>query len=64
MARVTFEDVSLSDLNLEQLPRLERLRKRHFASRPEICTELPLNITKYLRDLNQEKDPAVRAGKL
>ena len=65
MDRVTFKDLSLSDLTLEQLPRLKRLRERHFDSKPEICTELPRNITHYLRDLDDPGDlPEVRAGKL
>ncbi len=56
---------SLCNITLEQFPRLKRLRERHFASQPEICTELPRNITHYLRDLDQETDlPEVRAGKL
>ncbi|MGA8572391.1 MAG: pyruvate formate lyase family protein [Desulfobaccales bacterium] len=64
--RVTFEDLSLGDITLETLPRLAKMRERHFNSfRPEICTELPLNITRYLRDLDQEADPpGLRAGKL
>jgi pyruvate formate-lyase/glycerol dehydratase family glycyl radical enzyme len=64
MNRVTFKDV-LNNITLDQLDRLKRLKERHLASRPEICTELPRNITRYLRDLDQEADPpGVRAGKL
>jgi formate C-acetyltransferase len=68
MDRVTFKkDVSLKHITLEQLPRLERMRERHFKkSWPEICTELPLNITQYyLEQPDREKDPpGLRAGKL
>ena len=65
MDRVTFNDVSLSDLTLEQLPRLQQWRERHFSTKPAICTELPLLITRYLRDLAQEADPPeVKAGKM
>jgi pyruvate-formate lyase len=65
MDEVTLREC-LSNISLEQFPRLKRMRGRHFDdSRPEICTELPLNITRYLRDQDQETDPpAVRAGKL
>ena len=68
MNGVTFQDMSLSDITMENLPRLKRMRDRHFnikKSGAEICTELPRNITRYLRDLDQETDPPeVRAGKL
>jgi len=65
MARVTFKDLSLQDITLEKLPRLDGMQKRHFASQPEICTELPLNITRYLQDPDHEADPpGLRAGKL
>lgn len=66
MEKVTLEDVSLRDITLEQLPRLKQLRERHFFdSRPEICTELPRNITHYLQKRDQKADlPEVRAGKL
>ena len=65
MNRVTFKDLSLGDITLKTLPRLAEMRKRHFKSRPEICTELPLNITRYLQDPNHEADPpGLRAGKL
>jgi pyruvate formate-lyase/glycerol dehydratase family glycyl radical enzyme len=60
---ITLPDVSLKDIILT--PRLKRMRERHFASRPEICTELPRNITTYLRDPAHEADPpGLRAGKL
>ncbi len=65
MDKVTLQDVSLKDITLEQLSRLKRMRDRHFASRPEICTELPLNITHYLQKFDHKADlPEVRAGKL
>jgi pyruvate formate-lyase/glycerol dehydratase family glycyl radical enzyme len=65
MDKVTLKDVSLGDITLEQLHRLARMRKRHFDSKPEICTELPKNITTYFRDLDQKTyPPEVRAGKL
>jgi pyruvate formate-lyase/glycerol dehydratase family glycyl radical enzyme len=61
---ISLHDV-LSDITLKTLPRLAKMQKRHFASQPEICTELPLNITRYMRDLDQAADPpGLRAGKL
>ncbi|MGC2433508.1 MAG: pyruvate formate lyase family protein, partial [Desulfobaccales bacterium] len=63
--RVTLKDLSLKDITLETLPRLDKMRKRHFASQPEICTELPKHITEYLRDPKHEADPpGLRAGRL
>jgi pyruvate formate-lyase/glycerol dehydratase family glycyl radical enzyme len=71
MDKVTLKDVSLKDITLKQLDRLARMRERHFyreghlPRRPEICTELPRNITHYLQKMDQEEDPPeVRAGKL
>ncbi|MCL4503297.1 MAG: formate acetyltransferase [Deltaproteobacteria bacterium] len=72
MDKVTLEDVSLSDITLEQLDRLKRMRERHFWERPfairrqpEICTELPRNFTYYRQHLDQKTDsPGLRAGKL
>lgn len=65
MDEVTLRECQ-SNISIKQFPRLKRMRDRHFDdSRPEICTELPRNITRYLRDLDQETDPPeVRAGKL
>jgi pyruvate formate-lyase/glycerol dehydratase family glycyl radical enzyme len=65
MEKITLNDVSLCDITLEQLDRLKRMRDRHFASQPEICTELPYHITHYLQYQDQETDPpGLRAGKL
>jgi pyruvate formate-lyase/glycerol dehydratase family glycyl radical enzyme len=67
---VTLTDLSLRDIHLrETLPRLWRIRDRHFRLKPEICLELPRNITQFMREW--ERDPAqrtdsaeLRAGKL
>ena len=67
---VTLTDLSLGDIDLQEtLPRLWRIRDRHFRLRPEICLELPRNITHFMREW--ERDPAqrtdsaeLRAGKL
>ena len=59
------EYVSLRNITLETVPRLKRLRDRHFAGTPEICTELPANITRYMKYLDDPTDsPELRAGKL
>jgi pyruvate formate-lyase/glycerol dehydratase family glycyl radical enzyme len=63
---VTLKDVSLSEIrDLEALPRLKRLRERHFQSPREICVELPLHLTQYLKHHDVKTDsPEIRAGKL
>jgi pyruvate formate-lyase/glycerol dehydratase family glycyl radical enzyme len=65
MRMVTLKDISLTHITLDSLPRLKRLREKHFATVPEVCTELPKNITDYLRCVDNETDsPELRAGKL
>lgn len=63
---VTFADLSLKNIDNDlsiSLPRLYRLllQHRHFRTQPEICLELPRNITKFMRDW--ENDPAQRGDK-
>ena len=59
------EYLSLRNITLDTVPRLKRLRDRHFAGTPEICTELPANITRYMKYLDDPTDsPELRAGKL
>jgi len=62
---VTFADLSLRNIDLDlsiSLPRLYRLllQHRNFRTRPEICLELPRNITKFMR--GWENDPGQRGG--
>ncbi len=58
---------ALEALTLESLPRLEKLRQRHFDTTPEICLEIPRLMTKYLKE-DASKDPPdppeLRAGKM
>lgn len=62
---VTLDDLSLKDVTLDRLPRLKRLRELHFATRAEICVELPRNITHYMKHPDNPADsPELRAGKL
>jgi pyruvate formate-lyase/glycerol dehydratase family glycyl radical enzyme len=60
------QNLSLRNITFKTVPRLERLRDRHFwATEPEICTELPANITRYMKYLDDPMDsPELRAGKL
>ncbi len=50
------EDTHLKNLTFDKLPRLKRLRERHFASRPEICVELPRLITRYMKQTDGRDD--------
>lgn len=61
---VTFSDLSLRQISLDGLPRLKKLRDRHFQARPEICIELPSLMTGYMKTLDDPGDsPELRAGK-
>ena len=64
MNNVQLEDLSLRDISLDTLPRLKELRERQFASRPEICIELPRLMTHYRKNLdNPDDSPELRAAK-
>jgi formate C-acetyltransferase len=64
MNEITFEDLSLRDVALEDLPRLERLRAVHFNTQPEVCVELPLWMTRYMRERDSASDSSeLRAGR-
>ncbi len=57
---------ALEAITLGSLPRLKKMRQRHFDTTPAICLEIPRLITKYLE--KAPKDPPVppelRAGKM
>jgi formate C-acetyltransferase len=56
--------MSLQDITLSNLPRLQKLRYLHFARRPEICLELPRLITDYMKTKDDPADhPELRAAK-
>jgi pyruvate formate-lyase/glycerol dehydratase family glycyl radical enzyme len=66
MSNVTFTDegLDLQGITLQTMPRLQRMRDRHFFDgKPAICTELPRNITTFWKKLDKppNKDDA---GKL
>jgi pyruvate formate-lyase/glycerol dehydratase family glycyl radical enzyme len=62
---VTIEDPSLGKITPDSLPRLQKLRKLHFDTTPEICLEIPRLMTQYLEGLKPPEDPVeLRAGKM
>ena len=65
MGTINLSDISLRNFTIESLPRLKRLRERHFRTVPAICTELPRNITYFMQHFDNPADsPELRAGKL
>ncbi|MBU1262760.1 formate acetyltransferase [bacterium] len=61
---VTFSDLGLAEITLEQLSRLKRLRDIHFHTKPAVCTELPLLMTRYMKQMDDPSSSSeVRAGK-
>jgi pyruvate formate-lyase/glycerol dehydratase family glycyl radical enzyme len=64
MDKVTFSDIGLKKIALDSLPRLEKLRTANFRTRPEVCAELALLMTKYMKERDDPGDsPELRAGK-
>lgn len=71
MSNVTFtvEKLGLRDISRKTMPRLQRMRDRHFAGKPAICTELPRNITTFWKEKldelpDKDDSPELKAGKL
>jgi pyruvate-formate lyase len=64
MNNVTFGDIGLKDITLENLPRLKKLRDVNFSTRPAVCTELAWLMTKYMKEMDDLHDSSeLRAGK-
>jgi len=64
MTKIALEDIRLKDFTLENLSRLQELRRLSFARKPEICIERARYITRYLRDKDDPTDsPEVRQAK-
>ncbi|MDY6911921.1 MAG: pyruvate formate lyase family protein, partial [Chloroflexota bacterium] len=64
MNKVTLDDLSLSEISLSNIPRLEQLRESHFNAHSEICTELPRLMTQYMKTLDDPNDsPELRVAK-
>ncbi len=59
MAAITLADVRLTDITLESLPRLSRLRRAAMAARAEVCIERARHVTKYLRDMADPREPQI-----
>jgi len=56
--------ISLENISLEALPRLEKLRDSHFSTRPAVCVELPRLMTRYMRHNDNPSDSSeIRAAK-
>ncbi|MFC1982243.1 pyruvate formate lyase family protein [Chloroflexota bacterium] len=65
MSQEELNDLSLRDISLGNLTRLKELRDLHFASRPEICIEIPRLMTRYMKTMDYPADPPeLRAGKV
>lgn len=64
MTKIALDDIRLKDFTLENLSRLQELRRLSFARKPEICIERARYITRYLRDKDDPTDsPEVRQAK-
>jgi len=56
MNKITLADLSLKDITLDSLPRLKRLRESHFNTQSEVCVELPLLMTEYMKKMDNPSD--------
>ncbi len=57
MGKVTFADIRLKDITLDDMPRLKLLRDACVKAKPEICIERTRYVTGYLRDMSSEEEP-------
>lgn len=57
MGKVTFADIRLKDITLDDMPRLKVLRDACVKAKPEICIERARSVTGYLRDMSSEEEP-------
>jgi formate C-acetyltransferase len=57
MGKVTFVDIHLKDIILDDMPRLKALRDACVKAKPEICIERARSVTGYLRDMSSEEEP-------
>lgn len=64
MPSITLNDIALTDITLDGLPRLAELRRLSFARKPEICIERARHVTAYLKEHDVPTDaPEVRQAK-
>ncbi|MCP4601373.1 MAG: formate acetyltransferase [Proteobacteria bacterium] len=64
MSQVTFEDLSLKIIDFGALPRLKKLQRLHFDTQPEVCIELPLLMTQYMKQVDDSSGSSeLRAAK-
>lgn len=61
MSTLSIPDIRLRSCTLDSLPRLQRLRTKHFADKdwPEVCIERAVRVTEYLRDMASPHDSAM-----
>lgn len=58
MSAISADVLELEKMSLQDWPRLERLRKAHFATNSEICLELARNTTDFFK--KEKREPMQR----
>ncbi len=64
MCAISADVLGLEKMSLQDWPRLERLRKAHFATNSEICLELARNTTEFFKKEKERADAAGQSGLL
>ncbi|MEN6330567.1 MAG: pyruvate formate lyase family protein [Smithella sp.] len=57
MKTITLDDIRLSELTLESLPNIAKLRTAQINLKPQVCIERAHYVTRYLRDLADKTEP-------
>ena len=57
MNKINLKDIRLAEYTLDTLPLVKRLRTALLDTKPAVCIERALHVTRYLRDMSSDDEP-------